>query len=90
MRGYGSRWCVASQARASAGPGKPHLAYRPPRQIVPGNPPGLRFSWIVYRGDASQVTFSVPQLKTWQDTRVYSNSPWSPPYILPAVPPEGK
>ena len=57
---------------------------------MPGNPPGLRFSWIVYRGDASQVTFSVPQLKTWQDTRVYSNSPWSPPYILPAVPPEGK
>ncbi len=71
-------------------PGKPHPAYRPPRQIVPGNPPGLRFSWIVYRGDASRVAFSVPQLKTWQDTRVYSNSPWSPPYILPAVPPEGK
>ena len=30
--------------------GKPHPAYTPPRQIVPGNPPGLRLSWIVYRG----------------------------------------
>ena len=37
---------------------KPHPAYRAPRQIVPGNPPGLRLSWIVYRGDASKVRFS--------------------------------
>ena len=71
-------------------PGEPHPAYTPPRQIVPGNPPGLRFSWMVYRGDASKITFGPHQLKTWQDTRVYSNSPWSPPYILPAVPPDGR
>ena len=71
-------------------PGKPHPAYTPPRQIVPGNPPGVRFAWIVYRGDASQVTFGPTQLKMWQDTRVYSNSPWSPPYILPAVPEDGR
>lgn len=71
-------------------PGKPHPAYTPPRQIVPGNPPGVRFAWIVYRGDASQVTFGPTQLKMWQDTRVYSNSPWSPPYILPPVPPDGR
>ena len=71
-------------------PGKPHPAYRPPQQIVPGNPPGLRFSWIVYRGDASRVMFSNDQLKTWQDTRVYANSPWSPPYLIPPVPPDGK
>ena len=31
-------------------PGKPHPAYRARQQIVPGNPPGQRFSWIVYRG----------------------------------------
>ena len=70
-------------------PGKPHPAYRPPRQIVPGNPPGLRFSWIVYRGNAEQVTFFPEQLKTWQDTRVYSNSPWSPPYLIPEQPTDG-
>ena len=71
-------------------PGRPHPAYTPPRQIVPGNPPGVRFAWIVYRGDASKVTFGPTQLKMWQDTRVYSNSPWSPPYILPAVPEDGR
>ena len=71
-------------------PGKPHPAYRSPQQIVPGNPPGLRLSWIVYRGDASNVNFSETQLKTWQDTRVYSNSPWSFPYALPPVPPDGR
>lgn len=71
-------------------PGKPHPAYRPPRQIVPGNPPGLRLSWIVYRGDASKVRFHPEQLKTWQDTRVYANSPWSFPYLLPPVPPDGR
>ena len=71
-------------------PGRPHPAYRPLQQIVPGNPPGLRFSWIVYRGDASQVRFSPRQLKSWQDTRVYSYSPWSPPYILPEAPPDGR
>ena len=71
-------------------PGEPHPAYNPPRQIVPGNPNGLRLSWIVYRGDASQAAFEPEQLKTWQDTRVYSNSPWSPPYILPDVPEGGR
>jgi hypothetical protein len=30
------------------------------------------------------------QLKTWQDTRTYANSPWSPPYIMPTAPPDGK
>ena len=71
-------------------PGQPHPAYRALQQIVPGNPPGLRFSWIVYRGDASKVNFSPRQLKSWQDTRVYSYSPWSPPYILPEVPGDGQ
>ncbi len=71
-------------------PGQPHPAYRALQQIVPGNPPGLRFSWIVYRGDASKVNFSPRQLKSWQDTRVYSYSPWSPPYILPEVPQDGQ
>ena len=73
-----------------AEPGKPHPAYRPPRQIVPGNPPGLRFAWIVYRGDASKVTFYPEQLKMWQDTRVYANSPWSFPYLIPPVPEDGR
>jgi len=29
-------------------------------------------------------------MKTWMDTRVYSNSPWSPPYAIPEAPADGK
>jgi hypothetical protein len=36
------------------------------------------------------VAFTPRQLKTWQDTRVYSYSSWSPPYILPAVAADGR
>ena len=49
--------------------------------------PGLRLSWTVYRGPARHVTFDPEQMKAWMDTRVWGNSPWSPPYILPEPPP---
>jgi len=68
----------------------PNLIYRPPSSIVPSSGPGLRLSWIVYRGKAAAVTFSPEQMKTWTDTRAYANSPWSPPYIIPEPPPEGR
>jgi hypothetical protein len=51
---------------------------------------GLRLSWIVYRGKASAVKFSPDQFKTWTDTRAWANSPWSPPFILPEPPQDGK
>lgn len=52
--------------------------------------PGLRLSWIVYRGSAQHVTFSPEQMKAWMDSRVWGNSPWSPPYILPEPPPDNR
>jgi hypothetical protein len=52
--------------------------------------PGLRLSWIVYRGKASAVTFSPHQFKTWTDTRAWANSPWSSPFIIPEPPADGK
>jgi hypothetical protein len=67
-----------------------NLLYRPPSSIVPASGPGLRLSWIVYRGKAASVTFSPDQMKTWTDTRAYANSPWSPPYIIPEPPPDGR
>lgn len=73
-----------------AGAGQRHPAYTPPWQGAPANPSGLRLSWIVYRGDARHVRFTPEQMKTWQDTRVYGNSPWSPPYDIPPSPPDGK
>ena len=36
------------------------------------------------------MTFSPDQFKTWTDTRAWGNSPWSPPWIIPEPPPEGK
>ena len=60
--------------------------YRPPSSIVAQSGPGLRFSWIVYRGNAAAVTFTPDQMKTWTDTRAYANSPWSPPWTIPLPP----
>jgi hypothetical protein len=45
---------------------------------------------MVYRGDARHVAFDPEQMKTWTDTRPYANSPWSPPYIIPEPPGDGK
>jgi hypothetical protein len=67
-------------------PSVANLLYRPPSSIVPASGPGLRLSWIVYRGNAAAVRFSPEQMKTWTDTRAYANSPWSPPYVIPERP----
>jgi hypothetical protein len=75
----------ATATRNLADPGS-----RPPSSTVPSSGPGLRLSWIVYRGKAAPVTFSPEQMKTWTDSRVYANSPWSPPYIIPEPPPDGR
>ena len=76
------------RARPQADAGR-HPAYTPPRQIVPGNPAGLRLSWFVYRG-GGLVTFDPVQIKVWQDTRPYANSPWSPPFEIPPAPQDGR
>ena len=64
--------------------------YRAPSSLVPASGPGLRLSWIVYRGSAANVIFSPEQMKAWTDTRAYANSPWSPPYFIPEPPPDNK
>jgi len=82
---------AAGRGAAAASPANAaNLAYRPPSSIVPSSGPGLRLSWIVYRGKAGAVTFTPDQMKTWTDTRAYANSPWSPPYAIPVPPADGK
>ncbi len=76
--------------RAASPTPTPSLIYRPPSSIVASSGPGLRLSWIVYRGNAASVTFDPDQMKTWSDTRAYANSPWSPPYTIPEPPADGK
>jgi hypothetical protein len=75
---------------AASAPAAANPAYRPPTLNVPSTPAGLRFAWSVYRGKSAAVTFSPEQLKTWMDTRAYANSPWSPPFLIPEPPPDGK
>jgi hypothetical protein len=62
----------------------------PPTALVVADGPGLWVSWIVYRGKASNVTFNPELMKAWMDSRMYANSAWSPPYIIPEPPPDGK
>ena len=69
-------------------PRTPEQIYRPPQSIVVSSGPGERFSWTVYRGPADRATFEPTQMKTYMDSRVYANSPWSPPFTIP-FPPEG-
>ena len=64
--------------------------YRPPASIVAMSGPGLRFAWSVYRGPAEQVAFNPVQMKTYTDTRMYANSPWAPPFTIPAPPEDGR
>ena len=52
--------------------------------------PGLRLTWIVYRAPAEHVTFAPEQMKAWMDARVWSNSPWAPPYVLPEPPSDNR
>jgi len=46
---------------------------------------GLHFSWSVYRGPGDHVKFDPPQIKTWEDTRQFANSPWAPFWIPPEL-----
>jgi hypothetical protein len=71
-------------------PNSAAVVYRPPVSVVASAGPGLHLSWIVYRGKVSTVTFKPDQMKTWMDTRAYGNSMWSPPYIIPEPPADGR
>ncbi|MBT8145898.1 MAG: hypothetical protein KJN90_03545 [Gammaproteobacteria bacterium] len=71
-------------------PDTPERLYRPPASIVAMSGPGLRFSWTVYRGPEQFVGFDPAQFKTYTDTRVWANSPWSPPFHIPEVPEDNR
>jgi hypothetical protein len=78
------------QPRPGAPANSPAVVYRPPVSVVASAGPGLHLSWIVYRGKATSVKFTPDQMKTWNDTRAYGNSMWSPPYEIPVPPADGK
>lgn len=56
---------------------------------TPSSATGLRLSWFLYRGP-NNVRFDPPQTKVWEDYRDGAGSPWSPGWVTPPVPPDGK
>jgi hypothetical protein len=52
---------------------------------------GLRVAWFVYRGQGDSVRFSPEQFKVYADyADASANSPWSPGWVPPPIPPDGK
>ena len=61
-------------------------ALTPPRRITVGKVNGLHFAWLVYRGPGEAAAFDPAQVKTWEDTRAFANSPWAPFWTPPPMP----
>jgi hypothetical protein len=62
---------------------------RRPSLSVPGKVNGLHVSWFVFRGPG-EVTFDPLQVAVWEDTRPYTNSPWSLGWSFPEPPEDGR
>ena len=60
-----------------------------PGMQVPIKVNGLSVSWFVDRGEG-EVTFDPEQIKVWEDTRPYTNSPWAHGWIHPEEPADGR
>ncbi len=51
---------------------------------------GLHFMWFPYQGPdgvavAEAVSLDPPQIKPWEDTRPFANSPWAPYWVPPGL-----
>lgn len=64
-------------------------AMTPPIRGTVNRVVGMYFSWFLYRGDG-KVTFDPLQAKPWEDTRAFQNSAWSPYWVSPEVPEDGR
>jgi hypothetical protein len=51
---------------------------------------GLHFTWFVYRGPEQGVEFDPLQIKPWEDTRPFANSPWAVAWAAPEAPENGR
>ena len=50
----------------------------------------LHFTWFVYRGAGEGVVFEPAQVKPWEDTRAFANSPWAISWRPPEIPEDGR
>jgi hypothetical protein len=60
-------------------------AFTEPDRVTVSKTVGLHFAWFVYRGEA-EATFEPIQIKTWEDSRAWMNSPWAPFWVAPDKP----
>ena len=66
-------------------------AMRTPGRITVQKVLGLHMTWYVYRAPVgSEVSFNPGQIATWEDTRPFSNSPWSSFWVPPELPEDGR
>jgi hypothetical protein len=64
-------------------------ALNEPGRVTVNKSLGLHFAWFLYRAENS-ATFDPIQIKTWEDSRAWMNSPWSPYWEAPPVPEDGR
>jgi hypothetical protein len=64
-------------------------AFTEPDRVTVNKSLGLHFTWFVYRGE-NHATFAPIQIKPWEDTRAWQNSPWAPFWEAPGVPPDDR
>lgn len=64
-------------------------AFTEPDRVTVNKVVGLHFTWFVYRGEADATFFPI-QIKPWEDTRAWQNSPWAPFWTAPEIPPDNR
>lgn len=64
-------------------------ALRPQSWVTVNKHNSLYMSWFPYRGDG-EVTFEPAQVKPYEDTRPFANSPWAPFWDSPDPPEDGR
>ncbi|MDG2282828.1 MAG: hypothetical protein P8L45_06880 [Longimicrobiales bacterium] len=83
----------AAAARAADREGPPALSrgqLRPPTRITVQKIVWHHVAWFLYRSEGEGTpTFDPPQVKTWEDTRTGSNSPWAPLWPRSPIPEDG-
>jgi len=79
----------AAESESDEPPTLSRRQLRPPIRITVSKVVALHLTWFVFRSEG-EVTFDPPQVKTWEDTRTGSNSPWAPMWVRPSVPADAR
>jgi hypothetical protein len=64
-------------------------AFNEPSRITVNKVNGLHFTWFVYRGE-NRALFEPAQIKPWEDSRAWMNSPWAPSWQAPPIPEDNR